>query len=85
MRVEIGAMRAEAAQLLQLQYTKVEQCGSGAAACGIIDSIYQVRLVAERTNAVTAFRRDRFVAFCVLAHSLGRPVDEGQVQRQARV
>ena len=43
MRVELGATQAEAAQLLQLQYTKVEQCGSGAAACGIIDSIYQVR------------------------------------------
>ena len=85
MHVEIDATRAEAAQLLQLQYTKVEQCGSGAAACGIIDSIYQVRWVAERTNAVTAFRRDRFVVFPVLAHSSGRPVDEGQVQRQARV
>ena len=31
--------------LLQINYTKVEQCGAGGAYCQIIDSIYGTRLV----------------------------------------
>ena len=29
-------------ELLQINYTKVEQCGTGAAYCQILDSVYRV-------------------------------------------
>ena len=29
-------------ELLQINYTKIEQCGTGAAYCQILDSIYSV-------------------------------------------
>lgn len=32
-------------ELLQLNYTKVEQCGTGGAYCQIIDSIYGLSLL----------------------------------------
>lgn len=35
-------------ELLQLNYTKVEQCGTGAAYCQIIDSIYGAPAVPDR-------------------------------------
>jgi len=31
-------------ELLQINYTKVEQCGTGAAYCQILDSIYRVSI-----------------------------------------
>jgi hypothetical protein len=31
-------------ELLQINYTKIEQCGTGAAYCQILDSIYRVFL-----------------------------------------
>jgi hypothetical protein len=31
-------------ELLQINYTKVEQCGTGAAYCQVLDSIYGVSL-----------------------------------------
>lgn len=35
-------------ELLQLNYTKVEQCGTGAAYCQILDSIYGALAVSDR-------------------------------------
>jgi hypothetical protein len=44
----MGESRTELLQwlndLLQLNYTKIEQCGTGAAYCQIFDSIYGVYL-----------------------------------------
>ena len=31
-------------ELLQINYTKIEQCGTGAAYCQILDSIYRASL-----------------------------------------
>lgn len=35
-------------ELLQLNYTKVEQCGTGAAYCQIFDSIYGALAISDR-------------------------------------
>lgn len=84
MRVCPGDARSHAAQLLQLQYTKVEQCGSGAAACGIIDSIFQVRSPVTVEHAVAASGCGGLVDFGLVADSmLGRASVQGQIQRQA--
>lgn len=37
--------------LLQLNYTKVEQCGTGAAYCQILDSIYGALIVSDRLRS----------------------------------
>jgi RP/EB family microtubule-associated protein len=38
-------------ELLQINYTKVEQCGSGGAYCQILDSIYgEPRVLAYRSK-----------------------------------
>ena len=56
-------------ELLQLNYTKVEQCGTGGAYCQIMDSIYGASPI--RPSLLT--RLIRF-AFCPLLLS-GKPVD----------
>ena len=39
-------------ELLQINYTKVEQCGTGAAYCQILDSIYRVSIQTALTPCV---------------------------------
>lgn len=64
-------------ELLQINYTKVEQCGSGGAYCQILDSIYGKQHVAfldglvEISDAISYIRR--------------RPNDSCQDEREARV
>lgn len=38
-------------ELLQLNYTKVEQCGTGAAYCQILDSIYGALATSDRLRS----------------------------------
>ena len=50
-------------ELLQLNYTKVEQCGTGAAYCQIMDSIYgaiasQIPILDHTINPITRFLGD---------------------------
>jgi hypothetical protein len=49
--------------LLQISYTKIEQCGAGGAYCQIIDSIYcEYGVMLARVR----FVRPHFVSFCTL-------------------
>ena len=45
-------------ELLQINYTKVEQCGTGAAYCQILDSVYRMSF-----STASSHLGSRFVAY----------------------
>ena len=40
-------------ELLQINYTKIEQCGSGAAYCQVLDSIYGTLYIASSVASLS--------------------------------
>ena len=54
-------------ELLQLNYTKIEQCGTGAAYCQIIDSVYgafRIDLYSYRTRMLTCLGVVNYQVMC---------------------
>lgn len=71
-------------ELLQINYTKVEQCGSGAAYCQVIDSIY------GETGFKHLHRTRSNQVFCLFSDLLSnvfrrRPNDKGKNECKTRV
>lgn len=62
--------------LLQVNYTKIEQCGTGGAYCQIMDSIYGEVLLSAQLLFLTC----RFSLVCRRCTH-----DEGKDEREARV
>jgi len=70
-------------QLLQLNITKVEQCGTGAALCQIFDSIYlDVPMSRVKFNVNTEYaylQNFKILQNCFTRHGIDRPVNVEQL------
>ena len=65
-------------ELLQINYTRVEQCGTGAAYCQILDSVYRVSPTISHTFVQDLLLTD----MCILS---GCANDARQNERKARI
>jgi len=70
-------------QLLQLNITKVEQCGTGAALCQVFDSIYlDVPMARVKFNVNTEYaylQNFKILQNCFTRHGIDRPVNVEQL------
>lgn len=70
-------------QLLQLNITKVEQCGTGAALCQVFDSIYlDVPMARVKFNVNTEYaylQNFKILQNCFSRHGIDRPVNVEQL------